>query len=77
MFRQGFKIEVDVFPPGRDRTPATENREPFAAAENRPARERVEWARRQVDTGELVADGYGDYDDVGDNQDGEMEPRSI
>ena len=42
MFRQGFKLEVDVFPPGRDRAPATENREPFAAAENRFARERVE-----------------------------------
>ena len=42
MFRQDFNLKVDVFPPGRDRTPATENREPFAEAENRFARERVE-----------------------------------
>ena len=73
MYRQDFKLDVDVFLPGRDRAPATENREPFVTAENRFARERVERTRGQVDTGELVADVYGD-DDVGENQDWKMEP---
>ena len=41
--------------------------------EGRSAQERVERTRQQVDTGELVPDGYGDDDDVGKNQGSEME----